>query len=137
MIRPYLSVLYPVDRDNAAAASFLRTHMEPTELAYRAPENAEPYAIWAGLPTQTSVYPADNGDNDQFGLGSAKFAARRDLTTISQTWFDRLLAEHVTWVVADAEDTAVNAALASPEGRDRAEMVAQYGKVRIFHLRYD
>ena len=42
MIRPYFSGLYPVDRDNAAAASFLRTRMEPSELVYRAIKRQNP-----------------------------------------------------------------------------------------------
>lgn len=134
MIRPYLSGVYPVDRDNAAAASFLRTRMGPSEIVYRATEKAEPYAIWAGLPIQASVYPADSADNDQYGLGKDKFAARRDLATISETWFDRLLAEHVTWVVTDAEDNRINTVLDSPEGQRRAVLIRQYGNVRIFHL---
>jgi hypothetical protein len=134
MIRPYFSGLYPVDRDNAAAASFLRTRMEPSEIVYRATEKAEPYAIWAGLPIQASAYPADSGDNDQYGLGKDKFAARRDLAMISETWFDRLLAEHVTWVVTDAEDNRINTLLDTPEGQRRAVLTRQYGNVRIFHL---
>jgi hypothetical protein len=135
MIRPYFSLQYPVDADNAAAASFLRARMEPSELVYRTPKKAEPFAIWAGLPTPISAYPADSGDNDQFGLGQAKFAARKALTRITEDWLDRLLAENVTWVVADDEDDALNEVLASPEGRQSAVLVAQYGSVRIFHLK--
>jgi len=135
MIRPYFSTAYPVNSDDARAVSFLRTHMGPSDILYVAPQSAEPYASWGGLPTQVSVYPADGGGNDEYGLGTEKFAARRGLSSISETWFDRLLAEHIAWVVTDAEDHGVNAALDSPEGQHRAEMVVQYGNVRVFHLR--
>jgi hypothetical protein len=62
MVRPYFSIRYPVDQDNGRAVSFLRTHMRPEEIVYRTEDKSEPYAIWGGLPTQASVYPADSGD---------------------------------------------------------------------------
>jgi len=91
MIRPYLSSTYPVDEDNSRAVSFLRTRMGPSEIVYRTEGKSEPYAIWGGLPTQASVYPAATGDNDAYGLGQEKLAARRNLAIASATWFDRLL----------------------------------------------
>ena len=137
MIRPYFSLAYPVDRDDAQAVSFLRTHMGPSEIAYRAQEKSEPYAIWGGLPTQVSVYtdPAENRSNDAYGLGEEKLAARRDLASISEGWFDKVLAEHITWLVTDGDDVAINALLECPEGRDRAVLAARYGKVRVFRIR--
>jgi hypothetical protein len=135
MIRPYFSTAYPVNSDNARAVSFLRTHMGPSEILYVTPEAAEPYATWGGLPTEVSAYPADSGDNDEYGLGKGKFAARKDLSSISETWFDRLAAEHITWIATDIENDAINAVLDSPEGQRRAVMVVQYGNVRIFHLK--
>jgi hypothetical protein len=142
MIRPYFSTAYPVDADDARAVSFLRTHMDPSEIVYRAPEKSEPYSIWGGLPTQDSWevvraddYPAGILENDEHGLGEAKFAARRALARISPDWLDRLFAEHVTWVVADPDDVAINAVLDCPEGRQRAMLTAEYGKIRIYHLK--
>jgi hypothetical protein len=135
MIRPYFSTAYPVNSDDARAVSFLRTHMGPSEILFVAPDMAEPYAVWGGLPTELSAYPAESGDDDGYGLGREKFAARKGLASISETWFDRLSAEHITWVVTDAEDKGLNAILDSPEGQDKAGIVAQYGSVRVFHLR--
>jgi hypothetical protein len=133
MIRPYFSQTYPVNRDDAQAVSFLRSHMGPSEIVYRAEEKSEPYAIWGGVPTQASVY-AENGNDDVYGLGPEKFAARKELRSISGDWFDRLLAEHVTWVVADADDITITTALECQEGQRRAVLAAQYGKVRVFHI---
>jgi hypothetical protein len=137
MIRPYFSDAYPVARDDARAVSFLRTQMGPSEIVFRAGEKAEPYAVWAGLPTQVSWYinAAETADNDVYGLGEEKFAARRDLTRISESWFDRLEAQHIAWMVTDSDDIAINTILEGPEGRVRAALVAQYGKVRVFHIR--
>lgn len=135
MIRPYFSHAYPIDRDDGEAVSFLRTHMRPSEILYRSEGKSEPYAIWGGLPTQASVYPADWGGNDAYGLGEAKFAARKNLASISASWFDRLSAEHISWVVTDPDDFAINAILARPEEQGRAVLAAQYGKVRVFRIR--
>jgi hypothetical protein len=135
MVRPYLSLTYPVGRDDAQAVSFLRTHMGSSEIVYRAREKSEPYAIWGGLPTQASVFPADNGKDDVYGFGEKKFAARKDLVNISESWFDRLAAEHVTWVAVDPDDVAIDTILQCPQGRDRAVLAAQYGEVRIFRIR--
>ncbi len=134
MIRPYFSGLYPVDRDDARAVSFLRTHMGPSEIVYRAENKLEPYAIWGGLPTQGSVY-AESGGNDQYGLGEKKLAARKHLASISETWFERLAAEHVSWLVTDSDDVAISSILECPEGQHRAVLVAQYGNVRVFRIR--
>jgi hypothetical protein len=134
MIRPYFSRAYPVDDDDAQAVSFLRTHMGRSEIVYRAVDKSEPYANWGGLPTQASVYAADSMYNDMYGLGEAAFSARRNLSDVSDTWFDRLSTEHVVWIVTDPDDTAIEAALASPEGRRRTLLAAQYGKVRVYHL---
>jgi hypothetical protein len=133
MIRPYFSHSYPVNRDDAQAVSFLRSHMGPAEIVYRTEEKSEPYAIWGGVPTQASVY-AENGNDDVYGLGPKKLAARRELRSISGDWFDRLLAERVTWVVADADDITITTALECQEGQRRAVLTAQYGKVRVFHI---
>jgi hypothetical protein len=73
-------------------------------------------------------------DADQYGLGKEKFAARKDLARISQDWFDRLAAQRITWLVADADDVGINAILTTPEGRRRSVLVAQYGDVRVFRL---
>jgi hypothetical protein len=85
------------------------------------------------LPTQASVY-APNVDDDVYGLGRKKLAARRDLDRVSGDWFDRLAAQHVTWVVTDATDATINAALDSEAERRKAVLAAQYGRVRVFHL---
>ena len=137
MIRPYFSLGYPVDRDDARAVSFLRTHMGPSDVVYRSEDKSEPYAIWGGLPTQVSVYvePANSGGNDAYGLGETKLVIRRNLANISDDWFDRLAAEHITWLVTDGDDVAINALLECPEGRDRAVLAARYGKVRVFRIR--
>jgi hypothetical protein len=135
MIRPYFSTSYPVDQDNARAISFLRTHIRVPDVVYRAEDRSEPYAIWGGLSTQFSVFRADTDDNDHYGLGREKFAIRANLGKVSETWFDQLAAEHVSWVVTDPDDAAINAILRSPEGRSRALLAAQYGTVKIFSLR--
>jgi hypothetical protein len=66
MIRPYFSDAYPVDGDDARAVSFLRTHMGLSGIVFRAEKRAEPYAVWAGLPTQASwhINAAETGEND-------------------------------------------------------------------------
>ena len=61
-------------------------------------------------------------------------SARRALARISPDWLDRLLAQHVTWIVADADDAEIGAAVASPEGRHQPMLVVQFGKVRVFHV---
>jgi hypothetical protein len=135
MIRPYLSRAYPLDQDDdGRAVSFLRIHMRPSEIVYRAEAKSQPYAIWGGLPTQASVYPADSGDNDAYGLGKKKFVARADLSRISETWFDRLAAEHVSWLVTDPKDVAINAVLQGNEEQARVALAAQFGEVRVFRL---
>ncbi len=134
MIKPYLSTAYPVAQDEARAISFLRTRLGPSDIVYRAKDKLEPYAIWAGLPTQASVYTADSGDDDAYGLGAKKFAARESLSSISGSWLDRLGAEHVTWVVTDPTDVAINLTLECPEGRSRAILAAQFGQIKAFRL---
>jgi len=134
MIRPYLSSAYPLDEDDGRAVSFLRTHMGPSEIVFRAEPKSEPYAIWGGLPIQASVYPADGGDNDAYGLGQKKFAARRDLANISETWFDRLVEQRVTWIVADPGDVAISAVLEGAEQEGKVVLAAQFGGVRVFRL---
>jgi hypothetical protein len=134
MIRPYFSVAYPVDRDDAGAVSFLRTHMGASEIVYRRIEKSEPYAIWGGLPTQASVYPADSGNNDQYGLGEAKFAARAQLAAVTQNWLDRLKAEHISWVVTDPDDIEINAILDRAESKGGVALLKQFGNVRVFHI---
>ena len=137
MITPYFSSKYPVDPDDAQAVSFLRTHVGPSEIVYRAAEKSEPYAIWGGLPTQVTwyLYATETGTDDVYGLGERKFAARRNLADVTETWFERLAAQHVTWVVTDPDDVAINAILECPEGHRRAVMAARYGNVRVFRLR--
>ena len=110
--------------------------MGPSEIVYRTDGKSEPYAIWGGLPTQASVYPAATGDNDSYGLGQEKLAARRNLAIASATWFDRLLEEHITWVVTDAADVAMNTILDSAEEGCRGALRAQYGAIRIFQIRF-
>lgn len=134
MIRPYFSAAYPVDPDDARAVNFLRNHMASTEILYRAEGKSEPYAIWGGLPTQDSTYVERGHNDDEYGLGEKKLEARRDLARISPDWLDRLMAQHVTWIVADTDDAAIGAAIASPEGRHQPMLVAQFGKVRVFHV---
>jgi lysylphosphatidylglycerol synthetase-like protein (DUF2156 family) len=136
MIRPYFSLAYPVDSDDARAVSYLRENMGPSEIVYRAEEKSEPYAIWGGLPTQASVYPypADDTHNDVYGLGESKLMARKNLNNISETWFDRLVAAHVNWVVTDREDIAINAIFECIEGKGKTVLAAQYGRVRVFRL---
>ena len=134
MIRPYFSIKYPVDRDNARAVSFLRTHMGPSEIAYRRIDKSEPYAIWGGLPTQVSVYPADSGNNDQYGLGEEKFAARAQLAAVTENWLERLTAEHISWVVTDPDDVEINAILKRAENKARVAFTKQFGNVRVFRI---
>jgi hypothetical protein len=134
MMRPYFSLMYPVDRDDARAVNFLRAHIAPSEIVYRAEAKSEPYAIWGGLPTEASVYvEAGDRDDDVYGLGEEKLAARRDLARVSQDWVDRLAAENVRWIVTDSDDNAINAILECTEGQQTA-LVAQYGEVRVYHL---
>jgi hypothetical protein len=134
MIRPYFSVTYSVDPDNARAISFLRTHMGASEIAYRTIEKSEAYAIWGGLPTQASVYPADSGNNDQYGLGEEKFAARVRLAEITENWLDRLTAEHISWLVTDSDDVEINALLDRTETKARVTLARQFGNVRVFRM---
>jgi hypothetical protein len=108
--------------------------MGPSDIAYRAEEKAESYAIWGGLPTQASVYAEDGKDNDAYGLGEEKLAARRSLSAVSEAWFDRLAAENVTWVVTDSGDTEINSILECTGGQRTAALVAQYGEIRVYHL---
>jgi hypothetical protein len=135
MIRPYFSIAYPVDPDNARAISFLRTHMSASEIVYRTIEKSEPYAIWGGLPTQASVYPADTGNNDSYGLGEQKFAAKAQLAAITGNWLDRLTAEHISWVVTDPDNVEINAILQRAESKARVTLAKQFGNVRIFRIK--
>jgi hypothetical protein len=135
LFRPYFSTTYPVDPDNARAISFLRTHMSASEIAYRTIEKSEPYAIWGGLPTQASVYPADSGNNDQYGLGKEKFTARAQLAAITENWLDRLTAEHISWVVTDPDDVEINAILEREESTARVALAKQFGNVRVFRIK--
>jgi len=136
MIRPYFSTMYPVDADNARAVSFLRTHMGASEIAYRSAEKSEPYAIWGGLPTQASVYPADSGNNDQYGLGEEKFAAKAQLAAITENWLDRLTAEHISWVVTDLADVEINAILERAASKARVALAKRFGNVRVFRIKH-
>ena len=136
MITPYFSRKYPVDPDDARAVSFLRTHMGPSEIAYRAAAKFEPYAVWGGLATEQpwDMYASDSRDDDMYGLGRKKFVVRKNLDKISANWLDRLASENVTWVVTDSGDTAINSILECAEGRRIAALVGQYGEVRVYHL---
>jgi hypothetical protein len=133
MIRPYLSRSYLVNPDDARAVSFLRAHMGPSEIVYRAEEKSEPYAIWGGLPTQASLY-SENGTDDVYGLGEERLARRKNLAVISEDWLDRLLAEHVGWVVTDPADVAINSVLDSSAGQRKTVLAARYGDIRIFRI---
>src|ERR1051325_1383704 len=135
MIRPYFSTRYPVNPDDANAISFLRTHMSASEIAYRTIEKSEPYAIWGGLPTRGSVYPADGGNNDQYGFGEEKFTARVQLAAITENWLDRLTAEHISWVVTDPDDVEINAILERAESNARVALAKQFGNVRVFRIK--
>jgi hypothetical protein len=135
MIRPYFSTMYPVDPDNSSAVSFLRAHMGASEIVYRTTEKSEPYAIWGGLPTQASVYPADSGNNDSYGLGEEKFVARVQLAVITENWLDRLTAEHISWVVTDSDDLEINAILERGENKSRVALARQFGNVRVFRIK--
>ena len=134
MIRPYLSMAYPVDDDDAQAVSFLRAHMAPGELVYRTEAKSEPYAVWGGLSTQASIHPVDIGDNDQYGLGNKLYAARLELVSVSETWLDRLSAAHVGWIVTDADDATINTVLDRPEAQGRIILAARYGKITVFRI---
>jgi hypothetical protein len=128
MIRPYLSNTYPVDRDDARAVSFLRTHAGPSAMVYRAERKSEPYAVWGGLQLRlrgTCVRPKRMRTTY---TGSEK----RSLPPGKRY---RPFRRHVTWVVADAEDATINAALDSPQGQLSVVQAAQYGGVRVFHFR--
>jgi hypothetical protein len=135
-ITPYFSRAYPVATDDARAVSFLRKNMAPWEIVYRTTEKAEPYAVWGGLATEQpwDMYASDSRDNDMYGLGQKKFETRKDLARISGNWLDRLLSEHVSWVVTDPENTAENAVLDCAEGQGRVSLAAQYGNIRVFHI---
>ena len=137
MITPYLSRKYPVDPDDARAVSFLRRHMGPSEIAYRDAATFEPYAVWGGLATGQpwDMYASDRRDNDMYGLGKKKFVARKNLAILSENWLDRLAAENVAWVVTGSDDTAINSILECAEGQHRAALVAQYGAIRVYHVR--
>jgi hypothetical protein len=136
MITPYLSRKYPVDPDDARAVSFLRRHMGPSEIAYRAAAKFEPYAVWGGLATEQpwDMYASDSRDDDMYGLGKDKFIARKNLVKISENWLDRLAAENVTWVVTDSDDKAISSILECTEGQRMAVLVEQYGQVHLYHL---
>ena len=127
--------MYPVDPDNARAVSFLRIHMDASEIVYRTIGRSEPYAIWGGLPTQASVYPADSGNNDQYGLGEEKFAAKAQLAAITENWLDRLTAEHISWVVTDLADVEINAILERAASKARVALVKRFGNVRVFRIK--
>jgi hypothetical protein len=135
IIRPYFSTMYPVDPDNSSAVSFLRAHMRASEIVYRTIEKSEPYAIWGGLPTQASVYPADSGNNDSYGLGEEKFVARVQLAAVTENWLDRLTAEHISWVVTDSDDVEINAILERGENKSRVALARQFGTVRVFRIK--
>jgi hypothetical protein len=138
MIRPYLSRNYPVATDDARAVSFMRTHMGPSEIAYRAAAKFEPYAIWGGLALQQpwDMYASDSRDDDMYGLGKKKFSTRKDLSNVSENWLDRLSSKNVTWVVTDSEDTIINSIMTCAEANGRVVKVAEFGEVRVYHL-YD
>ena len=136
MIRPYFSIMYPVDPDNARAVSFLRIHMDASEIVYRTIGRSEPYAIWGGLPTQVSVYPADSRNNDQYGLGEKKFAAKAQLAAITENWLDRLTAEHISWVVTDLADVEINAILERAASKARVALAKRFGNVRVFRIKH-
>jgi hypothetical protein len=135
-ITPYLSRKYPIDADDARAVSFLRTHMGPSEIAYRAAAKFEPYAIWGGLATGQpwDMYASDSRDDDMYGLGKMQFVARKNLAMISDTWLDRVVAENVTWIVVDSADAAINSILECAKGHHTVALVAQYGEVRVYHV---
>jgi hypothetical protein len=134
MIRPYFSAAYPIDVDDARAVNFLRAHMGPSDIVYCTTAKTIPYGDWGGLPTQASVYAADHANDDPYGLGQTKFAARKALDAVSPDWLDRLAAQHVNWVVSDADDSAINTLLESPEGQRRAVLAVRYGNVRVFRV---
>ena len=65
------------------------------------------------------------------GLGASKFAARQNLASISQTWLDRLSAEHVTWVVTEPDDAAINAILSLPRSKVEPYWWQSTGEFRV------
>jgi hypothetical protein len=72
--------------------------------------------------------------DDAYGLGEKKLTDRKNLATISNDWFDRLAAQHIIWLVTDADDSRLNITLATPEGQRRSLLAAQFGNVRVFRL---
>jgi hypothetical protein len=127
MIRPYFSIIIRWTRTTPVLSLSCALTWGLRRIVYRTIEKSEPYAIWGGLPTQASVYPADSGNNDSYGLGEEKFAARVQLAAITENWLDRLTAEHVSWVVTDSDDVEINALLERGEHKARVALAKQFG----------
>jgi hypothetical protein len=130
MIRPYFSRSFPIDGDEAATVSYLRTRMAPFDLMFRTRSKAEPYAVFGGLPYSLG-YPLTDVSNDTYGLGGSKFFARHDLERISGDWVERLSAQNIRWVVSDSTETELNRVLDEAVGDGRVSTEARFGRIRI------
>jgi len=134
IITPYFSLSFPLAPDEARAIAYLRTHMGPFDMVYRNDSKFRPYAVFAGLPHPGNYFPAQNGANDQYGLGEKKLLKRIDLNRISEDWVARLSAEHIRWIVSDSEETEINIVLEGAERNRTVFTMAQFGNLRISQI---
>jgi hypothetical protein len=135
-IRPYFSLTFPIDRDEAAAVSYLRTHMDRSDIVFRNKSESWPYAVVGGLPYFLS-FSSDSGRNDQYGLGEDIFFARADLQRISDDWVTRLSREHVNWIVSDTGETELNAVLDRARSDGTVSTAIQFCQIMINRLTTD
>jgi hypothetical protein len=133
-IRPYFTLTFPIDPDEAAAVSYLRTHMGPSDIVFRNRPKHWPYAVLGGLPYFLCFYCSEDQRDDPYGLGEELYRARIDLKRISEDWVTRLSRQNVNWIVSDASETQLNAVLDSAVREDTVSTVKQFGQIRISRL---
>jgi hypothetical protein len=133
-IRPYFTLTFSIDPDEAAAVSYLRIHMEPSDIVFPSQSKHWPYAVLGGLPYFLCTYCAEDNPDDPHGLGEKMFRARYDLQRISEDWVTRLFRQNVNWIVSDPSETQLNAVLDRALRGGTVSTEKQFGQIRIIRL---
>ncbi len=118
-------VASPADDD---AIRFLRPRMAAGEAVFRS-ENADAYAELGGLPQQSWDWGVKS-----FGFSDSLYTARQHLID-HPDGLDDFEKQGFRWLVLSPRDTAALVAAQRWAGDGRAELVAEFPPLAVYHLR--
>jgi hypothetical protein len=116
----------PPPAPDLAAIAFLRTRIRAGEAVYRT-ENAESYSLFGGLP---QLYPQEG----PFGFSKSLFLARQLLIDRPPHEPGPFVAQGFRWLVLAPGDAALEQWVQRWVGAKRADLVAEFPPLKVFHL---